>query len=409
MYGRYRPVAILLLLVISVSFSLSGQTPTDEPWSVWLYTLGDQSGLTQPQPQLVRVYADGTTEEFIPAIPPGNAMSEPAFSDTGNWIAYCAPDPVTMILTLSALDLTNGADGLAQARGIAFPIAYTLERAWVCNAIAFSDDETQLALIVTNNVTDSTIPAWEVLIFNLITGAVEKRLPADTFALTVPTDSQNPLPTPELCLYLDNRTVVFRLLPAYVNPGSQPLASAYSWNADTDALTPYPLCDAVFLNIAAVVAVTGQIRYEYVWVLGADNSFPTTEVMYSDGVSGSAYPIYAHPDGLAWAKFADGGRHIVAQVSYGARVAIDRSGAQTTLPENTNIGTITGTGDGFVALEIDSLSWAAQLVYYRFAPDGRTVEPTTLWQDDPGRYWSLVWSTPMQLAADLQPFPPIQP
>ena len=425
MYGRYCPVAILLLLVISVSFSLSGQTPTDEPWSAWLYTPGDPPGLTQPQPQLVRVYADGTTEEFTPAIPPGSTMRNPTFSDNGNWVAYCVEDPVNLTHELHALDLSNGADGLAQARGITFPIVYPLEQTASCQEIAFSEDETKLALTIFNTVADATMPSWEILIFNLITGAVEKRLSPDSFALAYPDNPQSSYQGLEFCLYLDDSTVIFRLLPLLPVETSYPqsVTSAYSWNTKTDVIAPYPLWDSVSVNIAAVPAAAGQARYEYVWI-GADDHFPTAEVritpdnvvMYSDGSSGSAYPIYTHPEGLGSAEFVDGGRHIVAFApAYSAGVVIDRNGAQTILSENTNIWRpFFGTDEGFVMVELDGFSGATRLIHYRFTPDGQRVEPTTLWEvlwgeHTPDRYWSLVWCTPMQLAADLQPFPPIQP
>ena len=433
---RKSAVILFVLIILLASYPTPQQTKAGGDWSAWLFTPGENPGmLTSGQPLLVRVYEDGAAEEHAFSVPEGASLQFPrfAFTDNGNWIAYCVTVSDPFHIELHVVDLSASADPMAEVYNVTLPFVYELETAANCLYPSFNNhfDDTgdiKLALSVQNNIRgtetpDSVPPLWEILIFNLTTGEIEQRLTSDSSAVAetmiFPRPEVSPPPMPEI-LHFDG-DVVFRMMPQGGIYGL-PETSAYVWDTGDGTITPYPQYDSLYSDTIQIIDAAGQLLETEVVRADVDGTFPITDevdatgtftpynvIVYSND-SGGQYPIFTWPGGMNDVTFISNGRHIAIHAPSYGMIALARNGEQTGLPVNPNAGRLVGAPGGYAFVDMDISMMTTRLMYHYFTPEEqRTVEAKILWENTEDQGWTIVWSEPMPVVADLAPFPEVTP
>jgi hypothetical protein len=431
MRNRWAFTMLFVLVIVPVFSLASGEARVDDRWSAWLFNDGTQIG---SPPQLLRVYLDGTVEKHVFSLPTGTTLHGPlfAFSGNGNRIAFCTVS--NGVISVIVDDLYEGAGPITQAGDITFLERYEVGASIACplSEDAFNvDDDSRLALSVLNYIPDTEDPSrpsplWELVILNLATGDVERRLTADTHTMAefAPfTLGQGNFLLPMVRHF--GSDVVFTLVPYDPTYTGMLDLESYVWEPETGTVRPYPQSwysnmTPDFLQIGGDLGQT--LETEVAWADSDDTlpggpmsgwygSFSPFNVLMYRPKAGEPYAILHDENGFSCPAFIDNGRRIAVRVypsfcpCVHREIALDRNGQVLQLPISSDSGCAVCAPDGYAFLDVDLPMMTARFIYHRFAADGYTIEPIVLWQTSDYRGWVLVWNPAVQAASNLEPFP----
>ena len=390
-------------------------------WFAWLYhPEGDR---------FMRVYEDGTTEEYSLNLPPGERMasSPRAFAPGGEMIAFCTFNESTSTRNLYVHSFNP--DAAAKA-GLSFPEVFDMSQHIECSVSdgAFNQtDSSRIAVGVVNHFpgdpnADTTRPQWELLVFDITTGTLAANYDANTPGADQlsPFEGGDRYVVMPLVHSFEGDQVFFELVPwgtEYL-PGQNVVA----WQVGTQTVTP-------------AQGPQGQIGFqtnpatgEKVW-LAIDESLPQAEplgpmptynvVLYQHPSMAEPYAVFHQPDTIVTqVKFVEGGHSLMVQSVPGfdpndppqgpesTWTLLQRSGGTTPLALNAYVYSVAGLHDGFATWESNYETWTATLTRYTLGDDPANPAVSPIWQgDDPN--WSMVWSFPQPTGGDADLFPPI--
>ncbi len=403
MFKHETMLAALVVLVLGMLFPAAAQSG----WSLYLFDSVSQ--------QVLRVYLDGTQQAYDLGIPAGNYIGQRSldFASDGNRVAYCVP-----------VNEPNGAHSYLYLKDITATDALTIDLGmgdgcWV----TYSDDDAQVAVGVVHYYpgmegVDTSVPPWELLVFDAATGARLHEMNAEQAAPAgFPAEPRAYMPDVR---YFANNQVIFA--PRMWGTEGFPSEPAFFWHLDSDTVEPV---DRWWQWGLDALPATGEL----VW-LELDPSLPAADpggpVPQANSVrlanqNGEERLIYANPDWVLTAtRFIDNGRGLAigeleafdpVNDNMGRQQtrwrALDRSGGVTELASSIGYSEIAPAPDGYVLLSASDTS-ATPLLTLEYH-SGR--ETTTLWQqqETAGITWQLLWSAPTPTADGLQPFPAITP
>lgn len=393
---------LVVLLSLGLMLSVAQQADAGGLWSAWLFNPGGPEGT----PRLLRVYEDGSTQEWRPPLAEGEFLPGPimAFNDSGEWAAYCVSDDAGA-LRLEVHNL-HPESRLSEGYGITFPVVIALGNAAACQVDTAAFNQANPGLLAFTVVhhwperpgANAGIPAWELHVLDLAQIALTRTLTSDTPALAeqLPPDLTY-LPT--VRQYNGNRVVV-ALEPFQV--GGWVEATAFAWEADS--ITPVegfgtPHYTAVPGNPQRVWAAADEAQLA---ARQAPPEVPLSTLIYQDE-QGSIYPIYAQPQGVLLPAFVNHGQQLTFVVPGFGVVALNRDGTTTGLPVDPNAAPLLHMPGGYAFVERDPATALTRFVLHRFTPDQRAINATVVWEDpEPG--WISVWSAPVGALPELPPF-----
>ncbi|MCC6615836.1 MAG: hypothetical protein IT320_20365 [Anaerolineae bacterium] len=405
-------LVLCLLLVLAIA-PAGAQAQAD--WSVYLYNSAN--------PELVRVYADGTQVTYDLGLPEGVFLNpfDMAFTRDGERLAYCmqgaSTDPNSGQPTSQVVirDLANAVNLHVIDFG---PVIG-------CRLSTFSADDTQLVVGTINYFPGAPGAPEDLAVWQLFVVDVASGQPVDLV-----NSKSNPLFEAEPVTrgaflpdarYFDNNQIVFSLLPY----GTEGLAEypSYLWQLADGSVS--------LIDYWGKSSVNALSTGELIWV-DYDESLPagqpggpmaTFNVVKLADKSGQARTIYTSTDWIPFrAMFINDGRDILIQLlqpfdpdnpptTQATRfVALDRSGAVRELDGFIALAEPAPVPGGYVMLWSEDTGGTAPPPIH--LTDYSASEPNEIWSiisDNYGVSWSIVWSTPMMvdLGSDFQAFPAI--
>jgi hypothetical protein len=268
---------------------------------------------------------------------------------------------------------------------------------------------------------DTTRPQWELLVYDITTGA----LVASYDANTPGADQLSPFSGGERYVLMplvhsfEGDQVYFELAPwgtEYL-PGQKVVA----WQVGTQIVTP---AQGMYSQIGVQ---TNPATGEKVWI-AVDESLPKVEpvgpmlpynvVLYQHPSMAEPYVIFHLPDMTpTQVRFVEGGESLMIQAVPGfdpnappqgpdsTWTLLQRSGVTTPLPLDAYVYALAGLRDGFATWESNYQTGTATLTRYTLGENPANPTVSVIWQgDDPN--WSMVWSIPQPTAGDGSLFPP---
>ncbi len=388
----------------------TGQPPVAEAggmWFAWLHNPRDDGFL--------RVYEDGTTESHTLPLSPGERLiSSPyAFAPGGELIAACLYNEANNTRDLVVHSFNP--DAAAKA-GLSYPVRYPLGNRAECSVgqDTFNvSDPNRVAFGVINYFpgdpdADTSLPDWELLIFDAAQGAIVGRYDAHT------PGAQDLLPYEGRGFFMpvvhryEGNTVYFELAPWGTEflPGQNVVA----WEVGSQSVTP------VEEPMGRVGLAAHPVTGERVW-LAEDANRPAAQpmgpmppynvVLYQPAPDVQPFAIFHDPAVLpSQLRFVKGGEVLAIQTAPGFDPdtmpdvmepprwqLLDRAGTLTSLDLGPFVYTIAGLHDGFAAWESNFETQTATLTRYRWDADPANAEISVIWTGD-NPNWSLVWTVP---------------
>jgi hypothetical protein len=403
-------LALLFVLMLAVAPALA----QSEQWSVVL--------INTTTSDLLRVYADGTTETYDLDLPDYtlNRLSMSVSAD-GNLFAYCQGDYTVQEKPTFAVNIYD-------LRTRTLIVEYDLGAGLNCNLgpYAFSPDATSLSLALLNYFNgdpnaDTTRPIWEILNLDVATGTVLHRLNEQSPEVQA---VFNPVERWTLMPYIQDvtaNTVSFALV-MWATDASP--SQALTWDFAANTVTAAPEWED--FGASTLVTPAGVTSAS----VGLDDSLPageaggpipsTNRVQVTEP-GADPVTVYINTEDLpVTTEFINNGNSLAIQVLQGFDMtqpdvmqgnywlALNRDGSLTTLTEPiTNFNVLTAAPDGFVLLVAIS-DLATNITHFQldYTTDGTT---TNLWNnagDTSNHFWEIAWVTPSTISEDLPPFTP---